>query len=261
MWLVLLLCFIAAIADVLGGALTVIKKFNQKEIFLITSLGTGFLLGATLLDRLPESLLDLPDTAPLYITIGYLILLVLSRLNHHHHGNTPIEANLSMDTFSDNHGSAHSKALIQNQKSVMASFLSLLFHTFIDGVIIAGAFTINESTGILIFLAITLHKIPEGFSMASLFLAAGSSRGRALLTSAGLALSTIIGAVVTLQLKTLDSHLINILMALATGTFLYISTSELIPVVRGRFQNLLAVVIGVVLFYGSLLLVKHVGLG
>jgi zinc transporter ZupT len=265
MWLVLLLSFAAAFADVIGGALTIFKKLNQKEILIVTGLGTGFLLGATLLDRLPDAMTELPKTAALYITIGYLLLLVISKYNTH-----TDEGHVNVNEVSLSHPKKHTDhalteydggqvALITRQ-SALASFISLLIHTFIDGVIIAGAFSINRSTGILIFLAITLHKIPEGFSIASIHLAAGRTRKRAILTSGGLALSTLIGALFTLQLRHLDPHIIQVLMALATGTFLYISTSELVPTVRGKRLPVLTVLVGVVLFGLSLMLVKHVGL-
>jgi zinc transporter ZupT len=266
MWLVLLLSFAAAFADVIGGALTIFKKLNQKEILIVTGLGTGFLLGATLLDRLPDAMNELPTTAALYITIGYLLLLVISKYSAHTHEghiNANDERFQLMNKRTDLNlvevQEGEAVRLITRQ-SALASFISLIIHTFIDGVIIAGAFTINRSTGILIFLAITLHKIPEGFSIASIHLAAGRTRKRAILTSGGLAVSTLIGALFTLQLRHLDPQFIRVLMALATGTFLYISTSELVPTVRGKRLPVVAVLVGVLLFGLSLLLVKHVGL-
>jgi zinc transporter ZupT len=265
MWLVLLLSFAAAFADVIGGALTIFKKLNQKEILIVTGLGTGFLLGATLLDRLPDAMNELPNTAALYITIGYLLLLLISKDGTHTHeghenvdqSRIPRNKRTQLDTVEVHEGEA---VRVITRQAALASFISLIIHTFIDGVIIAGAFTINRSTGILIFLAITLHKIPEGFSIASIHLAAGRTRKRAILTSGGLAVSTLIGAILTLQLRHLDPHYIRVLMALATGTFLYISTSELVPTVRGKRLPVVAVLVGVLLFGLSLLLVKHVGL-
>jgi zinc transporter ZupT len=266
MWLVLLLSFAAAFADIIGGALTIFKKLNQKEIHIVTGLGTGFLLGATLLDRLPDAMTELPKTGALYITIGYLLLLAISKYSTHTHevhvnvneAGSPNSINRS-DLTSMEIDEGKSVQLVTRQ-SALTSFISLLIHTFIDGVIIAGAFSINRSTGILIFLAITLHKIPEGFSIASIYLAAGRTRKRAILTSSGLALSTLIGALFTLELRHLDPQFIRVLMALATGTFLYISTSELVPTVQGKRLPILAVLVGVLLFGLSLLLVKHVGL-
>ncbi|WAH36550.1 ZIP family metal transporter [Alicyclobacillus dauci] len=246
MWFALILCLIAAFADVIGGAATVIKRLTSKEAMIVTGLGAGFLLGATVLDRLPDSMSELPNTAPLYIVVGYLLLLVIGQLTgkSHDHG-----------ALSTSHGVALST------KSAVVSFVGLALHTFMDGVIIAGAFTMSRSTGVLMFIAITMHKIPEGFSMATITLASGASRVRALLTSTGLAVSTMIGAVVTLELGSVDGSVVKILMALATGTFLYISTTDLIPAVKSQHRGVIAAtVFGVAVFYVSLLLIKHVGL-
>lgn len=250
MWFALILCTIAAFADVIGGAVTVVKRLNPQQAMIVTGLGAGFLLGATVLDRLPDSLSELPGTSPLYIVIGYLILLILERYsaNAHHRESAAPEM-------------GHHPGAVLSSRAAFVSFVGLLLHTFMDGVIIAGAFSISRATGLLIFVAITMHKIPEGFSMATITLASGTSRVRALLTSVGLAVSTLIGAVLTLEVGAIDQHVVKILMALATGTFLYVSMTDLMPVVRGQNRgSVIAAVIGVGIFYISLLLIKHVGL-
>lgn len=251
MWVVLLLCFVASIADVIGGAFTVVKRLTSNQMFVITGLGTGFLLGATLLDRLPDSMQELPNTAPEYIVVAYLGLLLFERFGGRAHPH---------DMGHPENLDSHEVSFISS-KSAWASFLGLILHTFMDGVIIAGSFSISKSAGVLMFVAITMHKIPEGFSMATISLAAGQSRRRAFLTSAALALSTMVGASITLSLGTSDVQLVRILMALATGTFLFISTSTLVPAVRkGDHKSVISLVVGVVVFYISLVLIKHVGL-
>ncbi len=255
MWFVLLLCVIAAFADVLGGLLTVFKRLKPNEVLIVTGLGTGFLLGATILDRLPDSMSELPETAPLYIIIGYLALLFVERYGAHKHAAVGGDEHYALAS----HG--HESHPIMNNKVALVSFIGLLFHTFMDGVIIAGAFSISRATGILIFFAIAMHKVPEGFSMATISLASGGTRKRALLTSSALAVSTMVGALVTLQVGTVDTDLVKILMALATGTFLFVSTTDMVPAIREqRSSGIVAMLIGVAIFYVSLLLIRYVGL-
>src|SRR5919199_3436690 len=55
----------------------------------------------------------------------------------------------------------------------------LMIHTFFDGVSIAAAFLINFKVGLLVFIAILLHKVPEGFTVASIMLASGRSGRKA----------------------------------------------------------------------------------
>src|ERR1700719_4490622 len=52
-------------------------------------------------------------------------------------------------------------------------------HTFFDGVAIAAGFLVLTWLGTVIFVAIFLHKLPEGFTIASVVLASGQSRPKA----------------------------------------------------------------------------------
>lgn len=266
MWFVLLLCMVASLADIIGGALTVFKKLNANEALLVTGLGAGLLLGATVLDRLPDSMAQLPNTAPDFIILGYLLLLFLERVGTHQHAE---RANSRVETPLYTHGHAvHAVASMESQAATVVnprtawiSFVGLLLHTFMDGVIISGAFSISRATGILIFFAIAMHKIPEGFSMASISLAAGTSRRRAFFVSCGLAVSTMIGALVTMSLGSVHTDVVKVLMALATGTFLFVSTTDMVPAIKDHsYRAMFCIIMGVALFYVSLLFIKHVGL-
>ena len=52
----------------------------------------------------------------------------------------------------------------------------LSVHALFDGVAIGSGFVVSNALGWLIFLAIFLHKAPEGFTMACVMLASGRSR-------------------------------------------------------------------------------------
>jgi len=56
-------------------------------------------------------------------------------------------------------------------------FCGLLIHTFFDGIAIASGFLVSPALGWIIFIAVFLHKIPEGFTVSSVMLASGRSRG------------------------------------------------------------------------------------
>ncbi len=258
MWFVLGLCTLAALADVLGGLLMVVRRVGPRSVTLLTSLGAGFLLGATLLDRLPDALHELPNVAPWFVTVGYLTLLALEHMGNgrskHHHGGQDTKGPRPT-------GHAVTAEVWIDPKAAALSFVGLLFHTFMDGVIIAGGFALSPATGWLMFVAIMLHKIPEGFSMATISLAAGTSRWRAFLTTVGLAISTLAGAIVMLRLGVTGGTGIKLLMALATGSFLYIATSDLIPAVRHEgYRAVLCILTGVGLFSLSLWLLRWTGL-
>ena len=58
----------------------------------------------------------------------------------------------------------------------------------------------------LVFIAVVLHKLPEGLAIASLFLAAGQSPQRAVAAAGALGLTTLLGVAVTNQVGSLAEH-------------------------------------------------------
>src|SRR2546427_12771454 len=55
--------------------------------------------------------------------------------------------------------------------------IGLIIHTFFDGIAIASGFLVSNWLGWIVFLAVFLHKIPEGSTVASVMLASGRGRG------------------------------------------------------------------------------------
>ncbi len=79
--------------------------------------------------------------------------------------------------------------------------------------------------GILLFLAVLLHKLPEGVTIASVMVAGGRSRGRAIGAAAILGGATVLGVLLTDQIAPLARHG----LALSGGVTLYVAASNLVP--------------------------------
>src|SRR5262249_60695835 len=69
----------------------------------------------------------------------------------------------------------HREALLHPSAGWLAVF-GLGVHTVFDGVAIAAGFIVSPSLGAILFIAVMLHKLPEGFTIASIMLAGGHSR-------------------------------------------------------------------------------------
>jgi ZIP family zinc transporter/zinc and cadmium transporter len=104
----------------------------------------------------------------------------------------------------------------------------LAVHSLFDGVAIGSGFAINSLLGWLIFLAIFLHKAPEGFTMASVMLASGSSRGMALYSVVALAAATLLGVLVI----GLVPGLVRYGLPVSAGVALYVAATDLVPEVN-----------------------------
>jgi ZIP family zinc transporter/zinc and cadmium transporter len=104
----------------------------------------------------------------------------------------------------------------------------LSLHALFDGVAIGSGFMVSGWLGWLIFLAILLHKAPEGFTMASVMLASGRSRATALYSAIALAAATIAGVLV---IELVPSWL-PYGLPISAGVAFYVGASDLVPEVN-----------------------------
>jgi len=105
-----------------------------------------------------------------------------------------------------------------------------VLHTFFDGVAIASGFLVSGQLGILLFLAVLLHKLPEGVTIASVMVAGGQTRARALGAAAVLGLATVLGVLLTESVAPLARHG----LAISAGVTLYVAASNLVPHFQAR---------------------------
>ena len=102
-------------------------------------------------------------------------------------------------------------------------------HTFFDGVAIAAGFMIGPALGALLSIAVVLHKVPEGFTIASVMLAGGHSPAAALGAGATLGVLTLAGAIAT---GFVAEHHVGYALAVSAGVTIYVAASDLIPEVN-----------------------------
>jgi ZIP family zinc transporter/zinc and cadmium transporter len=120
-------------------------------------------------------------------------------------------------------------------------------HTLFDGVAIAAGFMVSPTLGGLLFLAVVVHKVPEGFTIASIMLAGGHSRAAAVGAGAALGILTLAGAVLTELIA--EQH-VGYALALSAGVTIYVAASDLIPEVNREGGPALAwTVFGGLLFF------------
>jgi ZIP family zinc transporter/zinc and cadmium transporter len=80
------------------------------------------------------------------------------------------------------------------------------------------------------FVAILLHKLPEGVTISSLMLAGGRSRGHAVRAAAILGAATVAGVLLTDWVGFLVAHG----LALSAGVTVYVGASNLVPEFQGK---------------------------
>ncbi|HXQ21786.1 MAG TPA: ZIP family metal transporter [Candidatus Acidoferrales bacterium] len=208
----LALATVAALADVVGSlVVTRAHRGGQAPLRYFVAGGAGFMLAAAFVRMLPEST-HVPH-AFLFVLIGYFGVHLFEHTvaPHFHFGEE-----------------VHAAALLRPATGVLA-VLGLGVHTLFDGVAIAAGFMVSPTLGLLLFFAVLLHKVPEGFAVASIVLATGHSRQAALLAGATLGFMTLVGAVGTTLFA---GRYVGYALALSAGVTIYVAASDLIPEVN-----------------------------
>jgi len=104
----------------------------------------------------------------------------------------------------------------------------LAIHAFFDGVAIAAGFLVSTWLVTVIFVAVFLHKLPEGFTVASMVLASGQSRKSAIRAAATLGGATLLGVALT----SVFQGQLQYALPLAGGVTLYVAGTDLLPEVN-----------------------------
>ena len=207
--------FAYALAAALGnvvGALAVVRHLRRGLRFIDACLafGAGFMLAVTVLGVLPE-VFDGSAIAPLCVLLGYFAVHLAQHVftPHFHFGEETHRVSSSAG---------------------QTALLGLTLHTFFDGVAIASGFMVSDRLGVLLFLAVLLHKLPEGVTIASVMVAGGHSRGRAVGGATIIAGATLLGFLLTEQVRPLAQYG----LALSAGVTLYVAASNLVPEFQGK---------------------------
>jgi zinc transporter ZupT len=208
----LILGAIAALADIAGGLVLVRAHGIEKYLRYFVALGSGFLMAVALLEMTPESIKMSPQLGPILVMAGYCIVHLLEHTinGHFHYGE---------ETHHDE---------FVSRRTGISVLAGLSVHALFDGVAIGSGFVVSNSMGWLIFLAIFLHKAPEGFTMASVMLASGRSRTSAFYSAVGLAAATLAGVGVIELVPTWLPYGLPI----SAGVALYVGASDLVPEVN-----------------------------
>ncbi len=231
--ILLMLGLTASFANIVGGwIISSHAEMRRTVLNALVSLGAGFMLAASILEVIPRSVRQ-SETAAITILAGYLFVhLVEHTLSAHFH-------------FGEE---THQKELLSTQ-TVYSSLAGLVLHSFFDGALIAAGFWISMKLGVLMFMAIILHKIPEGFTAASIMRASGRGRSAMNLATLAISLSTLTGVLSIGFNQSIARHA----LPFSAGVTLYVAASDLIPEVNDEpgVTVSVGVFLGVMFFFLS----------
>lgn len=247
----LLFGLLAGAANVLGGLILFpdkIRKDYKGMLRYLLALGAGFMLAVTFFEVIPKTIQLWQERSAgsgnglywpmLLILGGYLLTQFFEHTiaPHFHLGEE-----------------VHSDHKVISTRSAYTGIGGFLIHTFFDGVSIAAASALDLRIGFLVFIAVFLHKFPEGFTIGSMVLAAGKGRREVMFATSIVGATTLVGVLVFHLIGSYVGFSVAFALPLAAGVTLYVAASDLIPEInhhggKSPFVSL-SVFAGVALFF------------
>ncbi|PKO50847.1 MAG: ZIP zinc transporter [Betaproteobacteria bacterium HGW-Betaproteobacteria-20] len=263
------------LASLLGGVLSVslaalfALNVHPTWVPMLVSYAIGAMLGAVFLEILPHafSIAGNVEMVSATLLLGLLLFFVLEKLviwRHCHGDHCEVHAihteadcpvPLPNDVQADNAiGSTKYKAVVAQPQSVLLggghghahghdggrSGLMIMigdtFHNFIDGILIAAAFTADVKLGVVTALAIIAHEIPQEVGDFLILLHSGYSKKQALIFNLVSSLATLVGGLMAYYALQYVQGWIPVILALAASSLIYVAVADLIPGLHKRTE-------------------------
>lgn len=243
------------------GALTFLTKFKitQKAMMLLVAFAAGTLLATSFFELLPEAVHAFEDDEHqelfalegevhsdeetdeeshvfwpgIYMFLGIALFYIIEKFIHWHHHHDL-----------DCHHHVVSKL----------SILGDIFHNFLDGLLIAAAFSVNINAGIVTTIAIAFHEIPQELGDLAILLHSGYSKSKAMLVNFISACFSIAGGIIGFFFLSKVSGAIGPLIAITAGAFLYIALADIIPEIHKNKHNINRNVMSLMVLFGIVLI-------
>ena len=201
---------------VLGGILVELFK-RTSHLKLLLSFSGGFLLTIIFTHILPESYQENGTMIGYCILVGFLLQLILEYFSK-----------------GAEHGHTH-KDELGGKVFPLGIFVSLSLHAFIEAVPLdhQGHHHVDD-----LYWGIFLHKIPVAVALMTILLASGYDRKKSWFFVLLFSLMAPLGLLVGEQLMSVTQIDASLILAVAVGMFLHISTTIIFESSEGHRLNL-----------------------
>ncbi len=206
-----------SLVAMVGGITLLLPPRRLQQILLpLVSLAAGSLLGGALFHMLPEGLGAMePRRGSAYVAAGFTVFLALEQfLQWHHSHRLPAEP----------------AAARRRRPVAVLVLLGDALHNFIGGLGIASTFLMNPAAGVAAWCAAVAHEVPQELGDFAILLHSGWAPRLALRWNLISALTFPLGAVLAWLIA--QSLPVAGLVLFASGNFLYIAASDLVPEIK-----------------------------
>ncbi|MFH1369077.1 MAG: ZIP family metal transporter [Elusimicrobiota bacterium] len=228
---ILIYSLIAGASSLLGTFLVIKKEewSTRNSVFLI-SFASGVMLAIAFFHLIPEAAGLYPGAIAL-VFAGFLVLYLLQQVMMFH--------------------ACHDEACHVHRMSVLST-IGLTLHSLLDGLAIGVGFEAGAKLGMIMTLAVVLHKIPDGITITGILLHARRERKSVISFSTLVAMATPAGAVISyFFLRGISHDVLGMMLAFMGGSFLYLAAADLLPETHKEHNraNALFFFIGIVLIW------------
>jgi zinc and cadmium transporter len=215
----LFLSGLAGISMILGGLLPLRRKrWSQQVLLRFMAFGSGVLLGAAFLHVIPAAMALSGARAGLGLAGAFVAIFAVEQVGLAH---------ACPECAAEQACRVHPMGWI--------AFSALGVHSLLDGVSIAAGFAASEGLGMMAALAVLVHKVPTGISLAAILLGSGFSNWYSFLLTLAVAVATPIGTLASWGLLTrVPSPTLALILGLSAGSFVYIGASDILPRLHGE---------------------------
>ncbi|KAJ2949386.1 hypothetical protein O0L34_g15299 [Tuta absoluta] len=246
---------------------------RQRHPLLISCLlcfGAGVLLSTSLAHMLPEAREKYPEYSELMLCIGFFLVYLVDEVVHFFYGSSEGHHHNVSQTARKTYGSVDQRVLVgsshdvvegdkccgdadnpmmchvshtepcnKSSSGIIGLLCALFVHSFLEGLAIG--LQESASTVLLLLGAVACHKYVVGFCLGAELCASSGSLCAHIVSVALFAGGSVAGIATGAGLETVEalknSAAVPIMQALAAGTLLYVTVSEVLPRERARWHE------------------------
>jgi zinc and cadmium transporter len=220
---IVIFSLLGSVGALAGAAILLLfPKLHDRLRTPLLAYAVGTLLGATFIGLIPEAI-EQNEAKPVLLIVlaglfGFFFLEKILRLPHiHGHAGERHE-------HAGEHHTPHPAGVL--------ILVGDAFHNFVDGIVIATAFSVSIQLGMVTALAVIVHEVPQELGDFVILLQSGWQPRKAYWMNFLSALTTLPGALLGYGAIQFIAPRISYFLAIAAASFLYIATIDLAPILH-----------------------------
>ena len=215
---VTIFAIVILLITLLAGRLPFRIKKSPSNLHLLITFSTGVMIGVLFIMLMPEALERTDDAGYSFEIASYMILIGFVLL-------------LVIDFFVKRYLQVEENCAEEKTHTVtsLSAFAGLAIHSFFDGLALAAAFVAGEEVGIMVLIALCLHKAVVVFSLASTLLMSENKRSAWKFIVAFSVISPIATVVSYIGMNSGNMDFAGPALCFSVGIFMFVTLCDMVP--------------------------------